>query len=198
MPGLRPPAASQRRVEALYPALTSAPDASLDFSSVVLVAGGTGIAPMWQILQHIAAGAGTAGQLSTLPLTLLYSCRADDALLLDELDAQVAASPRALMRGFVTVTDAATADVQRAVDVDRYVALSIRRGRITPELIAEALDRHMEDTAGGEPCESSAGVGLGRPGPRVVLCGPAQFGIEMASLLSHVGGSRESMVTLQA
>ena len=202
LPTLLPPLPAQRRVQALYPGLSAEPYAALDFSSIVLVAGGTGIAPMWQILEQAKAGAGASGQLSALPLTLLYSCRADDALLLDELAARVAEC--ALMRVFVAVTDAAGAGAGTftvpTIDAGRYGgALSISRGRITQALIAEALQRHLGDAAAVARSEPPANHnGQKQLAPRVVVCGPADFGVEMGALLSHAGVSRAATVTLQA
>ena len=204
LPTLLPPLPAQRRVEAFYPGLSAEPYAALDFSSIVLVAGGTGIAPMWQILEQAKAGAGAAGMLSALPLTLLYSCRADDALLLDELAARVAEC--ALMRVFVAVTDAAGAAAGTFtvptpnIDAGRYGgALSISHGRITQALIAEALQRHLGDAAAMARSEPPANHnGQQQLGPRVVVCGPADFGVEMGALLSHAGVSRAATVTLQA
>jgi len=47
--------------------------------SILLVAGGTGIAPAWQIMETCRAS-----QLQT-PVTLIYSCRKDDALMVKSL-----------------------------------------------------------------------------------------------------------------
>lgn len=190
LPSLRPKAPAKRRVEALYPGLTGKPGDALDFASIVLVAGGTGIAPMWQIMRQVAGGVGGCEGLRALPLTLLYSCRGDDALLLDELDAHVQESPKT--RTFVTVTDAASGGVS-TVDAASHPELSVRRGRITEALLAEALERHLPGQASQHGEQQQQGLG-----PRVVVSGPSNFGIEVGALLSRIGVSREAVVTLQA
>ena len=218
LPMLRPPTSTTSalrrrlgRADDLSPGLQNEPKRSpgtapvLDFASVVLVAGGTGIAPMWQILQILQQGdvASASGQLSTLPITILYSCRADDALLIDELAAAVAEWPRALLRVFVTVTDAA-AGMKPTIDAGRYPALSISHGRIQRQLLTEALRRHLEDPTVTEPWQAepsgmpaAAAASPTGPGPRVVVCGPASFGDEMAILISRLGVNPSAIVTLQ-
>ena len=147
--------------------------------------------------------ASASGQLSTLPITILYSCRADDALLIDELAAAVAEWPRALLRVFVTVTDAA-AGMKPTIDAGRYPALSISHGRIQRQLLTEALRRHLEDPTVTEPWQAepsgmpaAAAASPTGPGPRVVVCGPASFGDEMAILISRLGVNPSAIVTLQ-
>ena len=220
LPSLRPPAskasALRRRLgrvdDLSHPELQNVPKLApgtapaLDFASVVLVAGGTGIAPMWQILQQAKTGvvASASSQLSALPMTIVYSCRADDALLIEELAAAVDEWPRALLRVFVTVTDAA-AGTKPAIDAGRFPALSVSHGRIEQQLLSQALRRHLGDATGAEPRQAEptgmpppppAASPTG-PGPRVVVCGPASFGSEMATLISRLGVSPSAIVTLQ-
>ena len=124
--------------------------------------------------------------------------------MIDELAAAVAEWPRALLRVFVTVTDAA-AGMKPAIDAGRYPALSISHGRIQRQLLTEALRRHLEGATVTEPWQAepsgmpaaAAAASPTGPGPRVVVCGPASFGDEMAILISRLGVNPSAIVTLQ-
>ena len=174
-PTLRPPEA-----------LSDAPPVeAVDFSSVVLLAGGTGIAPLWQALRGGMCDADA--RLAALPLTLVYSCRRDDILLAQPLSECIAA--RAGSRAIVAVTEdvgsgggpPAYAHVALTALADlreRFRALTFTAGRVSEALLREVLAE--------------------RPSPRVVVSGPEGFMDHVGGLLRQLGVPRQAVVCLRA
>ena len=97
------------------------------WKEIGLVAGGTGIAPLFQVLRHV---------LPETKVSLLYSSRGDDDVLMrDEIDALAAAHPGAL-RVRHTITDASA----EACSADAAGgAMDVARGRITLDLVRSSL-----------------------------------------------------------
>ena len=153
---------------------------SVDFSSVLLVAGGTGIAPLWQIMRGAMCG---HPALKDLPVTLLYSCRADDVLMASPISRCMAS--RAGSRAFITLTPAHGTPIypQIAAPVlpalqDSFKEVAFSSGRISEALLREAL--------------------ADRPLARVVVSGPAAFLESMGTLLRAVGVPMSATVNLKA
>ncbi len=154
-------------------------------AGVLVLSGGTGIAPLVQILQ-------TFGSLST-PLVCFHSCRADDVVLLAELDGLCSArggSAAATTRVTVCITpasteqDGATFVVPPAADplVEQshaWRSLQFHRGRTSEASLTAAL-RELP-----APC-------------RGVITGPEAFNAHFSSLLTKLGLPRENQTVLEA
>ena len=175
---------SPPRTTLLLPSLTAdASDASgdVDFSSVLLVAGGTGIAPLWQILRGAMCD---DERLAALPVTLVYSCRANDVLLAQPISECVAG--RAGSKAIFAVTEDVSGPCPYSrvaspgvADLrERFKAVTFTKGRVSESLLRELLVEHRS--------------------PRVVVSGPEGFMDHVGTMLRQLGVSRGAIVCLKA
>jgi ferredoxin-NADP reductase len=175
---------SPPRTTLLLPTLT--PDASdapsdLAFESVVLLAGGTGIAPLWQVMRSAMCG---ETRLAALPVTLVYSCRANDVLLAQPISEYIAG--RTGSKAIFAVTEEASgssayphvASPSLADMRGRFHAITFAEGRVSESLLREVLVEHRA--------------------PRVVVSGPEGFMDHVGTMLRQVGVSRGAIVCLKA
>ena len=148
--------------------------------AVLVLSGGTGIAPLVQILQ-------TFGALS-VPLICFHSCRADDVVLLSVLDELCSArSGSAITRVTVCITPASTqqdgAFANPPADplgqLHMWQSMNYHHGRISKALLMGAL----RDLA--TPC-------------RGVITGPEAFNAQFSVLLAKLGLVRERQTVLEA
>ena len=172
--------------------VTAAPPAPPTFGSVLLVAGGTGIAPLWQVARSCAGD----DALAELPLSIVYSCRADDVLLLAEVRELVRC--RAATRVVITLTspsdgepaypDGAPAavgsleDMHAQHDLDLDGTITLATGRVTPALLAASLPPRAEDVQR----------------LRAIVSGPSSFLADVASMLHALCVRADAIVTLKA
>lgn len=149
---------------------------------VLVLSGGTGIAPVVQILQ-------TFGPLP-IPVVCFHSCRADDVVLLSELDELCnARSGAAATRVTVCITPASTeqqaffaappppADPLGQTHVGQ--TLHVHHGRISENLLTVALQDMPASCRG-------------------VITGPEAFNAHFAALLAKLGLARENQTVLEA
>lgn len=186
--------------------------------SVVLMCGGTGVAPILQILSEFRS-------IST-PLWCFYSCRADDILSLRELRDFCASRPRDVQtRVVVCVTDQ-TPDVARAgrpfPEIRELAGDELRRA-FEPVGLPSSPER-KDGKLEGERQDGSVQVGSDAPlsdrmilqfgrinsadlvavkehlpfPPRMVISGPAGFNTYCADLAIASGLPRDKLTVLEA
>jgi len=146
--------------------------------SILLVAGGTGIAPAWQILD-----ACRAGDMRNSAVTLLYSCRKDDVLMAEPLKQIAEANPKSRLT--LTLTEpsygpeAPFPDFASHQDILTGERLILREGRIDRPFLEHEV------------------LALPTP-PRVVVSGPETMNLAIRALLLDIGLSAEAITVLQA
>jgi NAD(P)H-flavin reductase len=147
---------------------------------VLVLSGGTGIAPLVQILQSFGA--------LKIPLICFHSCRADDVVLLSELDELCRArSGSAITRVTVCITPASTEQDGAFANppavplgqLHMWQSMTFHYGRITEALLMGAL-RDLP-----APC-------------RGVITGPEAFNAQFSVLLAKLGLRRENQTVLEA
>lgn len=148
--------------------------------AVLVLSGGTGIAPLVQILQSF-------GALKT-PLICFHSCRADDVVLLSDLDELCSArSGSAITRLTLCITPASTEQngvfanppADPLVQLHMWQSMNFHHGRISEALLMGAL-RDLP-----APC-------------RGVITGPEAFNSHFSVLLAKLGLARENQTVLAA
>lgn len=147
---------------------------------VLVLSGGTGIAPLVQILQSFAA--------FNIPLICFHSCRADDVVLLSELDElRSARSGSVITRVTVCITPASTEQdgvftsppADPLGQLHKWPSMNFHNGRISEALLMGAL-RDLPT-----PC-------------RGVITGPEAFNAQFSVMLAKLGLVRENQTVLEA
>jgi len=143
---------------------------SATFSSVLLVVGGTGITAALQVLEQFRYF-----DMQDIPVTLIYSCRADDVLVAPELDFWALDHGEQHRKAVLALTEpvdtasppfpGAAAPLKTQLD-KACSGLRIVEGRVSEELLFGELDD------------------LPKP-IRTVVCGPEAMNVAIEKLLVH-------------
>lgn len=163
-------------------------------ASTLLLVAGTGVVAVPQVLHHASAATcfgASAGRPTrppiTQPVSVIYSCRTDDALLIPELAAFCQAGALARCTVLLTASTATTSPFPDVADADVGAAFSglanaaCISARLSPEILRAELDR------------------LERP-LRVVVSGPEGFNGACKSMLQQLDGDlgAEAVTVLSA
>eukprot|EP00928_Gymnodinium_smaydae_P079311 TRINITY_DN63273_c0_g1_i1.p1 TRINITY_DN63273_c0_g1~~TRINITY_DN63273_c0_g1_i1.p1 ORF type:complete len:539 (+),score=58.99 TRINITY_DN63273_c0_g1_i1:66-1619(+) len=162
------------------PALThDLAESTFNAGGVLLVVGGTGIAAALQILQH-------RGKTLRVPVALLYSCRKDDILMVQELASCVKDGRLTKCTLFVTETRASpSVPFQNAVSLEPSLASACSEHVV---LVSSRITRTL--------LEKELAL---LPGPhRVVVSGPEAFNGAITSDLQACGIERHAITVLEA
>lgn len=146
---------------------------------VLVLSGGTGVAPLVQILQAFAP--------LPIPLVCFHSCRADDVVLLSVLDELCRGRSGPATTSVTVCITPASADqaffapppADPLGHTHVWQALRFHHGRVSEALLAAALR--------GLPASC-----------RGVITGPEAFNAHFASLLARLGLARENQTVLEA
>jgi len=176
---------------------------------VVLVVGGTGIAPALQLLREVADAAGAFGP--ECKATLLYSSRTSrDVLMLDELrEVESRAPERILVRHTLTeeLEDKKAAEAAMRAVVDRMAAIPGRHYHFASRYRPFKPTDGPLRTAVGEEAGLRGRITakmleslLPAPGPevRTVICGPPGMLQDVQAMLCWLGHKDDAVVELKA
>eukprot|EP00418_Pyrodinium_bahamense_P072109 CAMPEP_0179099894 /NCGR_PEP_ID=MMETSP0796-20121207/46105_1 /TAXON_ID=73915 /ORGANISM="Pyrodinium bahamense, Strain pbaha01" /LENGTH=533 /DNA_ID=CAMNT_0020797699 /DNA_START=58 /DNA_END=1659 /DNA_ORIENTATION=+ len=162
-------------------------EAAFKPASVLLVLAGTGIVAAPQVLQHLdpVVALGVPTQVLKVPISLIYSCRKDDALMTTELLGWCRANK--LQRCSLALTEPQAGVVLPFPDVndaglDELASLanvSVEVARVSPEL----LERDLQTLP--SPC-------------RIVVSGPVPFNSAVKDALTQIGVGSEAVTILSA
>ena len=175
---------------------------------LLFVVGGTGVAVAVQGLGALAD--------DCKPVGVVYSCRADDALALDALEALIAqragllggpSAPATSVQVLLTATTAEPAAEAADLAV-RHPSIRFAAGRLTRQVLAAALASISGSAAASAPegtTTSGSADRTGRPVTAaraeevgIVVSGPAGMNSAVASMLDELGFPKDAVAILQA
>jgi ferredoxin-NADP reductase len=203
VPGFRPASGRRSLFSDGLPLGTCEAPIPLDFASVVLIGGGTGITPLYQILRAMTNAEDR--ELAELPLSLVHSCRCDDTLLVHAIAEGVL--HRAATVATITLTNGVSSLVPGPGDEqqsprpwDRQLLTAAYAESEVPSLAQlRATMPHLTFTSGRVSIELLEATLRGCPRPRIVLSGPTTFMQSVSTILSeHLGVPAASLVSLKA
>jgi len=188
-------------VPSLVADVTHVTPAFVRHDSVLLVLGGTGIVTVPQVLQHSdpAACFSTCGATSarpplTSPVSLVYACRCDDMLLVEELATWCSSSsgfPR-LQRCVIAVSpsseeapvymDSRSSVTENLAKLAAVPNMSVVNSHVTQEMLLREL----------KPLQSADFF------CRVVVSGPEAFNAAVKEMLVNIGVGAETVTVLSA
>lgn len=172
---------------------------------LLFIVGGTGVAVAVQALGALAD--------SEKPIGVVYSCRADDALALDALDAFVAERAAALggpsppaTSVHVLLTAAADPGAEVANLAARHPAIRFFCGRLSLQVLSLALASvGVDAAAAARPRESTSSDSWERVGASalaaevgIVVSGPAGMNSAVSRMLDELGFPPHAAAILQA
>lgn len=148
-------------------------------ASVLLLVAGTGVVAVPQVLHHANAGTyfgGRGGPPITQPISVIYSCRVDDALLIPELVSLCREGSLARCTVLLTASQTTKAPFPDAPDVNVEAAVAgvdnavcLKDTRLSVDLLQAQL------------C-------MMRKPMRIVVSGPEGFNAACKSMLKQVDG----------
>jgi len=148
--------------------------------SVLIVAGGTGIAPAWQILDSFKDS-----KLTKIPVTLIYSCRQDDLLMAEPL-ANFAKQSRQ-SRVLLTLTEPSS-DVTKPFP-------NFTAGKGWQELLGDKL-QVKDGRIDRQLLQREVSV---LPMPlRAVVSGPESMNLAVDAMLRDIGLTKNAITLLEA